>query len=140
MSSSGGGGRKKRKRESTVFFLFMRESLRDSEREEVEKETHSLSLLDRRRRRRKGNRFFSFFPSFSPEFSQSFFFLPRACLRSAASQKAEAKQQKEKAPLFFVEQSEMASSLSAADNAASVPVPDIIKQFVVYLYRHIRCV
>jgi len=31
----------------------------------------------------------------------------------------------------------MASSLSAAD-AASVPVPDIIKQFVVYLYRHIR--
>ena len=31
----------------------------------------------------------------------------------------------------------MASSLSAAD-AAAVPVPDIIKQFVVYLYRHIR--
>ena len=29
------------------------------------------------------------------------------------------------------------ASLSAAD-AASVPVPDIIKQFVVYLYRHIR--
>lgn len=33
------------------------------------------------------------------------------------------------------------AGLSAADAAAaSVPVPDIIKQFVVYLYRHIRWV